>query len=314
MNFKDYYKILEVERTASQAEIKKAYRRLAMIYHPDKNHGDKVSEERFKEIAEAYTVLSDAVQRKKFDDFSGSRAKFDFSGSSYSDSDYDGSDLEDETLFGDLYNEDEDADKGFSEFFKEFFSSRFKKKTSDYDYANVFKGEDRRGKITIDLEEAFVGSQRIITIDIDKIRLTLKPGIKNDQILKVRSYGKESEYGGESGDLFVRIVVRPHLLFKRDDKDLYCDLPVDIFTILLGGKKTIKTFNGDMQITIPQNCSNGEVLRLRGMGMPDYDVPNYNGDLYAKVVWVLPKNLNAKEIELIRRLRKIHQQRTRSAY
>lgn len=318
MDFKDYYKILGVENTATRETIKKAYRRLAMQYHPDKNPGNKRAEERFKEIAEAYEVLSDPEKRKKYDELSGYR-KYKKQ-KQYAYDTYDSYDAYDtyrqttdtETGYDDT--EEDEADswfgkdkwKNFSDFFKQFFGGK-SQKTKDYSY--LFKGEDIKGKVTIDLEEAYLGSTRILNVNFEKLRLRLKPGVKTEQILKIKGKGKESEYSDERGDLYVRIVIRPHPVFHRKGDNLHCEVFVDIYTILLGGSANVPTFKGDMTIKIPQGTRYGKVFRLKGMGMPHYKNPTQFGDLYAKIKYDLPKNLSAEEISLIKKLQAIHQKK-----
>lgn len=301
MDFKDYYKILEVNRTATQAEIKKSYRRLAMLYHPDRNKNNPKAEERFKEIAEAYAVLSDVDKRQKYDQISGYQSQqtstsYDSESYRHTGSWYNEDYSDDE----DLYEEPQDSSK-FSEFFKNFFS-RFKSSRYSDNYDHLFKGEDLHGKITIDLEEAYLGSTRILNMNYEKLRLKVKPGIKNEQILKIKEHGKESKYGDARGDLYVRIVIKPHPYFERRKNDLYCKLDVNIFKALLGGKVSLKTFKGEMSINIPRGTPHGKVLRLKGMGMPDYEFPQLYGDLYVKIRHKIPAKFTDHQVQLLQEL------------
>jgi len=308
MNFKDYYKILGVERNATLDQIKKAYRTLAMKYHPDKNQGDKSSEEKFKEIAEAYTVLSDPQKRKEYDNLSSSQSYANQNantGYTYDwEKDYRGQDLyaEEDELLRDLYTREESG--GFSDFFRQFFGQK-SKKSPEY-YESLFKGEDSKGKITIDLEEAYLSSTRILNINNEKLRLKVKAGVKNEQILKVKGKGKPSKHvTGEPGDLYIRIVIKPHPIFTRKGDDLYCEITTDIYTMILGGKINIKTFKGDMALTIPQGIKQGKSVRIKGLGMPVYDNPTTYGDLYVKPKYELPTNLTPEEIQLLKQLHEI---------
>lgn len=302
MIFKDYYKILGVNANASTEEIKKAYRKLAMIYHPDKNEGDKQAEEKFKEIAEAYEVLSDSEKRLKYDQF------VDTKNAQSQQTTYKThtSSQKHRTTQTQKNKDDQDLDDfiknygqgPFSEFFKKFFD----KAKNTKGYSNLFKGEDVNGKITIDLEEAYLGSTRILTINNEKLRLRIKPGIENDQILRITGKGKTSVSGGEPGDLYVRIVIKPHQVFERREKDLYKDIYVDIFTILLGGKTEVVTMKGNVNIAIPQGMEYGKQIKIKGLGMPDYEKENNFGDLFLTIKYKIPNDLTTKEKDLLQQI------------
>ena len=299
MNYKDYYKILGVSKTASAEEIKKAYRKLALVYHPDRNPDNKQSEEKFKEIAEAYSVLSDAEKRRKFDDFSGgSQFKYTYQprNTTYKDD------------FEDDYRVSEEDEKNFSDFFKQFFS-KFDKKGTYYDY--IFKGSDSKGKITIDIEEAFTGSTRILNVDLEKLRLKIKPGIHNEQILKIKEKGKESKYDGPRGDLFIRIVIKDHSVFQRKDDDLYAVVNVNVLRALRGGKITFHSLHGDIAIDLPERTENNKKLKMKGYGMPKYENPTEFGDLYITINLAMPLSLTNEEKQLIDKLIEI--QRTKQS-
>ncbi len=318
MLFKDYYKILGVKEDASEDEIKKKYRELAMLFHPDRNQGDKKAGEKFREIAEAYDVLSDKQTRTDFDNLLGSRNR---AGSRKTSSQYRSytNDFKnpyttrtvnyqtDDTM-EDVWKDFKKDFKGsqFSEFFKTFFDKKESKNKTE-NSSKVFKGKDIMGKITIDLNEAYSGSKRILKINGEKLRLTVKPGIENDQILKVKGKGNASKYPyGEAGDLFVRFFVKPHKLFKRKQNDLYMDLNVDIYTIMLGGEEKINSLKGNVSIKIPAGTPFGKTLRLKRLGMPIYNTENSFGDLYVKIKYSIPKNLSKKELDMLKELYKMN--------
>jgi curved DNA-binding protein len=301
MIFQDYYKILGVDKTANEADIKKAYRRLAKLYHPDKTQGDKASEEKFKQVAEAYEVLNDPEKRRKFDEFLiTSQSKQHFAEKTHYSK-------KGTYTYKDIYEDDyfkqkqADKSKGFSDFFKEFFGAK-----TDGAKSDLYKGENVKGKLTIDLEEAYLGSTRILTINNEKLRLRLKPGVTDEQILKVKGKGKPGILGGDQGDLYVRIIIRPHHIFERKGIDLYRDIYIDIYTAILGGKVEVLTLKGEMNIQIPMGIEYGKSLRLRGLGMPDYDHPEIFGDLYVNVKYVMPKTLSDEEVSLIKRLQNLY--------
>ncbi|GEM_PF-571089 len=285
MEFKNYYEILGVSKDSTAEEIKKAYRKLALKYHPDKNPNNPAAEEKFKEIAEAYDVLSNSDSRKKFDEWQNIRQN------NYS---------QPKNSQNYSYSQnDKETDSVFSEFFKQFFNKNQQKYNSD-----LFKGADKHGKVTIDLEESFLGSERILNVHNEKLRLKIKQGIANGQTLKIKGKGEFSKFGKdkERGDLYVKIVIREHSLFKRENNDLFCDKFVDIYTALLGGKISVVTLRGEVNITIPQCSEYGKVLKIKGYGMPLYENPTELGDLYVTLKYVTPKSLSLKEIELLTQL------------
>ncbi|MCD6557081.1 MAG: J domain-containing protein [Bacteroidales bacterium] len=279
MNFKNYYKVLGVSASSGEDEIKKAYRELAKKWHPDKNQGNNTAEENFKEISEAYDVLSDVLKRKKFDDFvkaSQQRRAYSYtSKTTYSQTEY---------------------ETEFSDFFKQFFKNKRKKRS-------YFKGEDIRGKITIDLKEAYLGSVRIINTSEGKIRIKIKPGISSEKIIKVSGKGKKSKYGGDNGDLFIRIVVKNSHEFAIKGNDVIQKAEIDIYTAILGGEISLKTIKGDVKITIPENYNYKRKLRLKGYGMPVYDKPKKFGDLYLDLKYKIPEDISEEEKQLLKRLR-----------
>ncbi len=282
MNFKNYYKILGLDKNTAESEIKKAYRKLAKQWHPDKNPGNKKAENKFKEISEAYDVLSDNIKRKKFDDFinvNESKAAYSYNNAKH------------------YYTNTSETD--FSDFFKQFFKKRSKQK---YSY---FKGDDLRGKITIELQEAYTGSMRIINTSKEKIRIKIKPGITNDKILKIKGKGKASKYGGENGDLFIRIVINKNDLYTRRKNDLIKKEIIDVYTAILGGEISVSTFKGNIKVKIPPNFKFNKKLRVREYGMPDYDNPNKFGDLHLDLDYKLPETISEEEQILLRRIQEI---------
>ncbi|MBS1519058.1 MAG: DnaJ domain-containing protein [Bacteroidetes bacterium] len=308
MDYKDYYKILGVNKNATQDEIKKAYRKLAVKYHPDKNKGKKEAEEKFKEINEANEVLGDKDKRKKYDELgenwkyyqqSGGQQDFDWSqyanqGSGYTQYTY-GND------FGDSF-----SGTGFSDFFETLFggggfgSSRQSERGSARK-ANL-RGEDLSAEMSITLEDAFKGSEKLFDLNGQSIKLRIKPGIASGQTLRLSGKGGAGIRGGNPGDLLLKIHVLQDPLYERKGDDLYTDIRVDLYTAVLGGKASLKTFKGTININIPKEAQSGKVLRLQGLGMPKYGKTNESGDLYAKIIVETPVNLSEKELKLFREL------------
>jgi curved DNA-binding protein len=298
MEYKDYYKTLGVDKSATAADIKKAYRKLAVKYHPDKNPGDKAAEEKFKEISEAYDVLGDPEKKKKYDELGDSWRTYQSAGRQEDDFDWSQWASRDDRR-GYSYSGSGDADFS-SDFFDSIFGDRFG--DSGRQRGRSFKGSDYRAEISISLEEAFHGTPREFEVNGKKVRIRLKPGTRDEQVIRLKGYGAPGANGGAPGDLLITVHVEPHPLFERRENDLYTDLPVELYTAILGGHTNVATLKGPVKVKIPKLTQNGKTIRLKGQGMPVYSKPDQQGDLYAKVSVVLPEKLSAKEEELFKKL------------
>lgn len=300
MDFKDYYRVLGLTKTATAEEIKKAYRKLAVKYHPDKNHGDKAAEEKFKEINEANEVLGDAEKRKKYDEL-GENWKYyqQTGGQGQHKEDFDWSKWENGNSRQQYSSNERFQENDFSDFFENIFGSQFKGNTRQ---ANSIKGQDYTAEMEILLEEAYTGTTRQVDLNGEKLQLKIKRGVKDGQVLRIKEKGGKGINGGKNGDVLITVHIPENKIYKRKDDDLYCDTPVDIYTLILGGETVIKTFRSTIKISITKETENGKVVRLKGMGMPKYDTENMFGDLYIKLNVQLPKNLSSKEMELFKEL------------
>lgn len=305
MDYKDYYGILGVEKNATPEDIKKAYRQLAKAYHPDKNPGSKVAETRFKEVSEAYEVLSDPQKKQHYDNLGKDWQRYQQTGSNpkeyYSNTHQQAPDFD----FSDIFGND-GGSGGFSDFFRNIFGSGGNGNTGgSKNKRNSKGGQDYDTEVEISLEEAYKGTARILNVMNEKLRIQFKAGIPNDQVLRLKGKGGQGVNGQPTGDLYVKVKILPHNLFKREGNDLHCELPVELYTVVLGGKVFINTFDGGTNFILPAGTENGKVFRLKGKGMPDYAQPNKTGDLYVKINVQIPKNLSTQEIELFEKLSKL---------
>jgi len=302
---KDYYKILGSNRSATDKDIKQAYRKLARKHHPDVNPGDKSAEARFKEINSAYDVLSDPEKRKKYDKYGDQWQHADqfeaqhgtpFGGSggfpgfkAGPGATYEYVDLSDMGDLGDLFG----------------FASGFGTKTKT---RRPRRGQDIEYTTEVILEDAYGGSTRVVT-DMTGHRLEVKipPGVNNGSRIKVAGKGEPGIGGGPSGDLYLVVSVKPHRTFQRRDSNLSVEVSVPLIDAVLGGEVEVSSLKGKLSLKIPPETQNGKVFRLAGQGMPKIG-SDKKGDLLAKVNVVVPQKLTERERELFQQLKEIHAQ------
>jgi curved DNA-binding protein len=313
VDFKDYYKILGVNKSASQDEIKKQYKKLLLKYHPDKNPGDPSAESKFKDVAEAYEVLSDTEKRRKYDNLGSSWNNFSKSGKRAEDFDWSqwfanqqqqrkARSQSGTSDFGDMFG---GGGSGVSDFFEKIFGGGFSGRSS---YRQTPKrGKDYHTEIEISLEQAFKGTSAMLNVDGQKIEVKIHPGISDGQILKISNKGYPGSNGGPRGDLIIKVNVKNHKRVERKGDDLNVDVPIDLYTAVLGGETRISTFSGKINLKITPETQQGKIVKLSGQGMPKYNLPNQRGDLYVKFIINIPKNLTDKEIELFSELKKLRQ-------
>jgi len=281
MEYKDYYKILGVDKSASKQEIKKAYKKLARKYHPDVSQ-EANAEEKFKEINEAHEVLKDPEKRKAYDQLGTNW------NSAYSDN---------SSGFNQRYSHSSEhfssgSHSGFSDFFEQFFNHGSRTREPSYGYD--FPGEDVIVKVMIDVEDAYLGASRQIRIQLENnsdtktLNVKIPKGVKQGQHIRLSGQGHVSRSGGQSGDLFLEIDFKPHPYYQVDGKDVYLDLPISPWEAELGESVKVPTPTGPIDVKIPAGSKTGRKLRLKNRGIPSKNP----GDMYLNLTVVQPKITN----------------------
>ena len=289
MDYKDYYKVLGVDKKASQEEIKKAYRILAVKHHPDKNPGNKEAEEKFKLANEANEILSNPKKRKKYDELGENWQQYE-KGNQQNTSN---STSSGQQFYEGNGNDPFGGQSDFSDFFEQFFAGK-----QGRGKAQNRKGHDYETEMEITLEEAFNGTSRIIQLENETLRVTTKPGAYNDLLLQIKGKGASGSSKDQRGDLFVRVKLTPNPMFKVKGDDLYSQHEIDLYTAVLGGEALVNTLVGQVKIKVAPGTQNDKSIRLKGKGMPLYKKPEQFGDLYIQLKVHIPENLNDKQKEL----------------
>jgi curved DNA-binding protein len=317
MEYQDYYKTLGVEKNATQAQIKKAYRKLARKLHPDMNPGDKKAEERFKLINEAYEVLSDPERRKKYDQLGASYQQYQRTGGDPRGFNWSqwtggfggqpGGNVRVSEAYGDLGDLFGGGD--FSDFFTSIFGGAeagpdvFRRAARSASSQGV-RGRDSEQEVEITLEEAFAGTTRVLSRGGQRFEVKIPIGASTGTKVRLKGQGV-SGIGGPAGDLYLVVKVLPHETFERDGDHLRCKLPVDLYTAVLGGEALVHALGGDVKLKIPPETQSGRTIRLAGQGMPHLRDSKTRGDLLVQVQVMIPQKLTERERELFRELAKL---------
>ncbi|MBP7692012.1 MAG: J domain-containing protein [Anaerolineales bacterium] len=307
MDFKDYYASLGVAPEADPKAIKQAFRQLARQHHPDMNPGNQAAEEKFKAINEAYQVLTDPEQRKKYDTLRVQYQHWQQAGHPQQDFDWQTwapepgqsarsyatpEDLAD--LFGNAMPN--------SEFFARIFGQPRARGASRRQDTRPRRGRDIETEAALTLAEAFQGAARQLELDGRRLTASLPPGVRTGSRVRLTGLGEPGQNGGPAGDLYLIVQILPDAVFERQGDDLHLDVPVDIFTAIAGGETDVPTLERRLALKIPPRTNAGQSFRLRGKGMPHLGDPRQRGDLFARVKLVLPDPLTAQEVERIREL------------
>ena len=294
MDYKDYYKILEIDKKATPAEVKKAYRTLAKKNHPDKNLGDKKAEERFKLVNEANEVLGDVDKRKQYDELGENWQQNQQAQNQQRN--YNQNQGNPNQGFG------RENQGDFSDFFEQFFSQQ---RGGNQQQSQPQKGADYETEMEISLQEAYAGTSRIIQLENEKLRVTTKPGVYTDQQLRIKNKGAKGSLQSNRGDLFVRIKITDHSKYIRKGNDLHQTLEVNLYDAILGNDVIIETLSGKLKIKIEAGTQNGKSIRLKGKGMPVYEKSGLFGDFYILIHIKIPEKLTEKQKELFEELKLI---------
>ncbi len=313
MAYIDYYKILGVDKTATQDDIKKAFRKLARQYHPDLNPNDANAKEKFQAINEANEVLSDPEKRKKYDEYGENwkhadefeaqrKAYQNQQGGGGGDGEYWYS--TDGTHFSGFGGEGMHGfggnGSGFSDFFEELFGHRGA--GAGRGAHGAFKGQDIQGELQLTLREAATTHKQTFSVNGENLRITVPAGIANGQIIKLKGHGGKGLNGGPDGDLYITFNIADDPVFRRKDNDLYTDVNIDLYTAVLGGEVTVNTLDGQVKLKVRPGTQNDAKVRLKGKGFPVYKQDGTYGDLIVTYHVTIPTTLTDKQKDLFRQL------------
>lgn len=293
MEFIDYYKILGIAKSASEAEIKNAYRKLARKYHPDVNPNNIEAERKFKELNEANEVLSDPEKRKKYDAY--------------------GKDWKHAEAFEEAKRQQRQAKSSsrqsqsgeYGADFSDFFESMFGGQAGGGSRQTRFRGQDLNAELHLTLNDVFVKHQRTLNVLGKNIRLTIPAGVENGQTIKIAGHGAPGANGGPNGDLYITFSIENKTKFKRDGNNLHTTVDLDLYTAVLGGEIVVDTFDGKVKLNVTPETQSGSKVKLKGKGFPVYKKEKEFGDLYITYQIRLPTNLSEKEKELFSELKRM---------
>lgn len=309
MEYKDYYKILGVEKNADEDAIKKTYRKLAMKYHPDRNPGNKGAEEKFKDINEAYEVLRDPKKRARYDQLGSSYSNWQQTGGQPGNFNWDewfvrtpggarSTQVNMEDLFG-------SSGGGFSDFFSSIFggmgTENIRRGTRQTTRQAAQPAQYQQA-VQISLAEAYHGATRLLQIDSRRLEGKIPPGAQTGTKVRLAGLGPQGP-GGEKSDLYLVVEVLPDTRFERKGNDLYTEVSVDLYSAVLGGQVKVPTLDSEVVLKIPAGTQPGQKIRLSGRGMPHLRDPQMYGDLYVVVKVKIPRQLSDKQRELFEKLR-----------
>ncbi len=289
MEFVDYYKILELDKTASPEAIKKAYRKLARKYHPDLNPKDESAKKRFQEINEANEVLSDPEKKKKYDQY----------GKDWKQSEaYEKANQQQGKQSSQSYSQGFSGDD-FSDYFESMFGG-----SKGGGRQTKYRGQDYTYELHLNLTDIYKTHQQTLTVNGKNIRLTIPAGVENGQTIKITGHGGEGSNGGPKGDLYLTFVIDNNTHFKREGNNAFLNVEIDLYAALLGGEITVDTLSGKVKLKVAPETQNNTKVKLKGKGFPIYKKENEFGDLYITYTIKMPTKLTDKQKELFTELAK----------
>ena len=293
MAFIDYYTTLGLQKTATQDEIKKAYRKLARKYHPDLNPNNEEAAQKFKELNEANEVLSDPEKRKKYDKYGENWQHGE---------EYEKARQQQQQHY--QYN-DVNGAEGFDDFdgYSDFFSSMFGREGRSR--STGYKGQDVNASLTLNLTDTLTSHQQTFTVNGKNIRITIPAGVEDGQTIKIKGHGGKGYNNGPNGDLYITFHIENNTKFEVNGADLSTTVEIDLYDSILGGEAMIDTLSGKVKVPIKEGTENNKKVKLKGKGLPIYKKDNQFGDLYVTFSVKIPKNLSAEEKELFEKLRSI---------
>jgi len=293
MDYTDYYKILGISKSATEEDIKKAYRKLARKLHPDLNPNDKDAHKKFQQINEANEVLSDPEKRKKYDQYGEDWKNAEQYEKASQSAGYAGSSRRSQTegAFTEF------GEGEYSDFFEQMFGSGRRN--------TKFRGQDYQAELRIRLRDAAKTHSQTLTVNEKNIRITIPAGVEDGQVIRLKDHGAPGANGGPSGDLYITFRIEPDPVFKRVGNDLHISLNLDLYTAVLGGDIMVETLDGKIKLKVNPETQNGTKARLKGKGFPVYKQEGHFGDLFVTYHVLIPQNLTPRQKELFAELSKL---------
>ncbi len=300
MDYKDYYQILGIARTAGADEIRSAYKKLALKYHPDRNPGNKQAEEKFKEMNEAYQVLSDPQKRARYDQLGSAYNSYERNGGQPGGFDwgqwYSNNNSNQQVNFEDIFGSGAGSGGGFSDFFSSIFGGMGGMAGNNVRPQRAAHNEQT---VSITLQEAYDGTSRIMDSAGKRVQVKIPAGAKTGTKIRVANSAPDGS------DYYLKINIQDDPRFERDGADLFAPVTVDVFSAILGGEVEVLTMSGKVKLTIPAGTQSEQKIRITGRGMPHLKNPQTRGDLYVQVKIKIPKNITVEQSNLLQKVREL---------